>query len=52
MDVGDKPGRFLHITSRGGFEQVVAETSRLLSAGHADVQKANDVARDHGIDFV
>jgi len=51
-NVGDKPGRFLHITSPGGFEQVVAETSRLLSAGHADMQKVNDVARDHGIDFV
>ena len=51
-NVGDAPGKFLHITSPGGFEEVVRKTSLLMSSGNPDMQKAKEVARDHGIDFI
>jgi mannose-6-phosphate isomerase-like protein (cupin superfamily) len=52
QNLGNTPAKFLHITSPGGFEQVVQETSLLMSGGHPDMQKVKDVARDHGIDFI
>jgi hypothetical protein len=52
QNLGNTPGKFLYITSSGGFEQVVQETSLLMSSGHPDLQKVKDVARNHGIDFI
>ena len=52
QNLGNTPGKFLHITCPGGFEDVVQETSLLMSGGHPDMQKVKDVARDHGIDFI
>ena len=52
QNLGNSPAKFLHITTPGGFEQVVQRTSLLMNGGHPDMQKVKDVAHDHGIDFV
>jgi len=52
QNLGDTPGKFLYITSPGGFEQVVQQTSLLMSGGHPDMQKVKDVASEGGIEFV
>jgi mannose-6-phosphate isomerase-like protein (cupin superfamily) len=51
-NVGDAAGKFLHITSPAGFEDVVQETSLLMSGGPPDMEKVKGVARDHGIIFI
>jgi mannose-6-phosphate isomerase-like protein (cupin superfamily) len=51
-NVGSKPGRFLHVTSPGGFERLVEETSRLTAAGPPDMRKVAETAKKFGIDFV
>jgi mannose-6-phosphate isomerase-like protein (cupin superfamily) len=51
-NLGDKPGKFLYITSPGGFEGLVEETSRLSSQGPPDMQKVVETAGKHGIEFL
>ena len=51
-NLGDKPGKFLYITSPGGFEKLVEETSRLSSQGPPDMQKVVETAGKHGIEFI
>jgi hypothetical protein len=46
------PGKFLHITSPGGFERLVEETSQLATSRPVDMQKVRDTARKHGMEFV
>jgi mannose-6-phosphate isomerase-like protein (cupin superfamily) len=50
QNVGDKPGKFVHITSPGGFEKVVEETSRIPMP--PDMKEVVATAKRHGIDFV
>jgi mannose-6-phosphate isomerase-like protein (cupin superfamily) len=52
QNVREMPSTFLHITSPGGFEKLVEETSRLTPSGPPDMQKVTDTARKHGIEFV
>jgi mannose-6-phosphate isomerase-like protein (cupin superfamily) len=52
QNVGGKPGRFLHLTSPGGFERLVEEMSRITAGGPPDMQKVAETAKKFGIDFV
>jgi len=51
-NVGDGPGRFVHLTVPGGFEDVVRETSRALAEGGQDPQRMKAIGSAHGIEFV
>jgi len=50
--LGDEPGKFLYITSPGGFEKLVEKTSLLTSGGPPDMQKVMETAGQHGIEFI
>jgi mannose-6-phosphate isomerase-like protein (cupin superfamily) len=52
QNAGGEPGKFLYITSPGGFEKLVEQTSLLASAGPPDMQKVMDAAGAHGIEFI
>jgi mannose-6-phosphate isomerase-like protein (cupin superfamily) len=49
---GESPGKFLYITSPGGFEAVVAETSALMSQREPDMEKVQAAGLRHGIEFI
>lgn len=51
-NAGQTPGKFLYVTSPGGFEKVVEETSALLKSGKGDEQGVHAIAHAHGIDFL
>jgi mannose-6-phosphate isomerase-like protein (cupin superfamily) len=52
QNLGDEPGKFLYITSPGGFEKLVEKTSLLTKRRAADMQKVMETARQHGIEFI
>jgi mannose-6-phosphate isomerase-like protein (cupin superfamily) len=47
QNIGDTPGVFLYITSPGGFEKLITETSALT-----DMRQVQAVAQRHGVEFV
>ena len=49
---GDTPGKFLYITSPGGFEKLVAETSDLTAGGQPNMSQVQAVAQRHGVGFL
>jgi len=49
---GQPPGKFLYITSPGGFEKLVEKTSLLTSRGPPDMQKVMETARQDEIEFI
>jgi mannose-6-phosphate isomerase-like protein (cupin superfamily) len=51
-NIGDTPGRFLFITSPGGFERLIAETSALMAQGPPDMGHVMSVAQRYGVEFV
>jgi mannose-6-phosphate isomerase-like protein (cupin superfamily) len=51
-NVGGKPGRFLHLTSPGGFERLVEETSRIKFAEPTAMHKVAETAMKFGIEFM
>lgn len=52
QNVGDTPGKFLYITSPGGFEKLVEQTSVLMSSESPDMQKVQEAGQRHGIEFI
>lgn len=52
MTCGETPGRFIYITSPGGFEALVAETSEVTMQGKPDMHAVHAIANRHGVDFV
>lgn len=52
QNVGDAPGRFIHITSPGGFEKLIEQTSLLCASGEPDMQRVKEIAKQYGIEFV
>jgi mannose-6-phosphate isomerase-like protein (cupin superfamily) len=52
QNTGHTPGKFLFITSPGGFEKLISETSALMASGHHDMQQVQEIAQRHGVDFV
>ena len=51
QNLGDEPGKFLYITSRG-FEKLVEKRTLLTSGGPPDMQKVMETARQHRIEFI
>ena len=52
QNIGDTPGKFLYITSPGGFEKLIAETSALMTGKQADMGQVQAAAERHGVEFV
>jgi mannose-6-phosphate isomerase-like protein (cupin superfamily) len=52
QNVGDAPGRFLYITSPGGFEKLVEQTSLLAIGTPPDMQKIKEMAHKYGVEFI
>jgi mannose-6-phosphate isomerase-like protein (cupin superfamily) len=52
QNIGDTPARFLFITSPGGFETLIAETSALIASGQPDIGQVHAIADRHGVEFV
>jgi len=52
QNTGDTPGKFLFITSPGGFEKLIAETSALTLSGQPDMREMEAAAQRHGVEFV
>ena len=52
QNVGDAPGRFLYITSPGGFEKLVEETSLLSTGAPPDMQKIKEMGLKYGVEFI
>jgi mannose-6-phosphate isomerase-like protein (cupin superfamily) len=52
QNIGNTPGQFLFITSPGGFERLIAETSVLMADGQPDMQQVHAAGRRHGVEFV
>ena len=52
QNVGDAPGRFLYITSPGGFEKLVEQTSLLAIGAPPDMQKIKETAHKYGVEFI
>lgn len=50
--IGDTPGRFIHITSPGGFEKLVEQTSLMCASGAPDMQQVQETAKQYGVEFV
>ena len=51
-NIGNTAGKFLYITSPGGFEKLITETSALMANRQPDMQEVQAVARRHGVEFV
>jgi mannose-6-phosphate isomerase-like protein (cupin superfamily) len=49
---GASPSRFIYITSPGGFEGLVAETSEATRDGAPDMHEVQEIAKRHGVEFV
>ena len=52
QNVGDAPGRFLYITSPGGFEKLVEQTSLLAIGAPPDMQKIKETGLKYGVEFI
>ena len=52
QNLGDTPGKFIHITSPGGFEQLVERTSKICESGPPDMQQVKEAAGHYGVEFV
>jgi hypothetical protein len=52
QNVGDAPGRFLYITSPGGFEKLVEQTSLLSIGATPDMQKIKEMGLKYGVEFI
>ena len=52
QNVGDAPGRFLYITSPGGFEKLVEQTSLLSIGAPPDMQKIKETGLKYGVEFI
>jgi len=52
QNLGDEPGRFIHITSPGGFEKLVEQTSLLGEGGPPDMQQVKENAKKYGVEFM
>ena len=52
QNLGDTPGKFIHITSPGGFEKLVEQTSLLCASGPPDMQRVKETAKQYGVEFV
>ena len=52
QNVGDTPGRFLYITSPGGFEKLVEQTSLLAIGAPPDMQKIKETGLKYGVEFI
>ena len=51
-NVGEAPGRFLYITSPGGFEKLVEQTSLLTIGAPPDMHKIKETAHKYGVEFI
>ncbi|HYX72715.1 MAG TPA: cupin domain-containing protein [Nitrososphaera sp.] len=52
QNLGDTPGKFIHITSPGGFEKLVERTSLICASGPPNMQQIKETAEQHGVEFV
>jgi len=52
QNVCDAPGKFLYITSPGGFEKLVEQTSLLAIGGPPDMQKVKETVHKYGVEFI
>ena len=52
QNLGDTPGKFIHITSPGGFEKLVERTSLICASGPPDMQQVKEAAEHYGVEFV
>ena len=52
QNVGDAPGRFLYITSPGGFEKLVEQVSLLSIGAPPDMQKIKEMGLKYGVEFI
>ena len=52
QNVGDTPGRFLYITSPGGFEKLVEQVSLLSIGAPPDMQKIKETGLKYGVEFI
>lgn len=52
QNIADTPGRFLHITSPGGFEKLVEQISLVAVRGPSDMEKIKENSRQHGVEFL
>jgi mannose-6-phosphate isomerase-like protein (cupin superfamily) len=52
QNLGDMPGRFLHLTSPGGFEKLVEQTSLVEVKGPSDMEKIMQHSKQYGVDFL
>jgi mannose-6-phosphate isomerase-like protein (cupin superfamily) len=49
---GSTPGRFIYITSPGGFEKLIEETSQAMTSSAPDMQKVMEIASKYGVEFL
>jgi mannose-6-phosphate isomerase-like protein (cupin superfamily) len=52
QNLGDTPGKFIHITSPGGFEKLVEQTSLICASGPPDMRQVQETAKQYGVEFV
>lgn len=52
QNVADTAGRFLHITSPGGFEELVEQTSLVEVKGPSDLERIKENSKHYGVDFL
>ena len=52
QNVCDAPGKFLYITSPGGFEKLVEQASLLATGAPPDMQKIKETVHKYGVEFI
>lgn len=52
VNCGSEPAKFVYITSPGGFERLVGETSKIMASGAPDPEKLHAAAQRHQIEFL
>lgn len=52
QNLGDTPGKFLYITSPGGFEKLMEQMNSIMSSEPPDMQKVQEAGQRYGIEFI